>query len=103
VRTYTLTVFRAEAFQPDVVPTEPTEPTVPETEPATEPTEPETEPTTEPTQAPTQAPTEPETPAEEEKGPSFGIDFWMWILVVVMAFCAGCITILLIPKTRKEH
>lgn len=103
VRTYTLTVFRAEAFQPDVVPTEPTEPTVPETEPATEPTEPETEPTTEPTQAPTQAPTEPETPAEEEKGPSFGIDFWMWILVVVMAFCAGCITILLIPKARKEH
>ena len=101
VRTYTLTVFRAEAFQPDVVPTEPTEP---ETEPTTEPTtEPETEPTTEPTQTPTQAPTEAETPAEAEKGPSLGIDFWMWILVVAMAFCAGCITILLIPKARKER
>ena len=101
VRTYTLTVFRAEAFQPDVVPTEPTEP---ETEPTTEPTtEPETEPTTEPTQTPTQAPTEEETPAEAERGPSLGIDFWMWILVVAMAFCAGCITILLIPKARKEY
>ena len=80
-----------------------TEPTEPETEPTTEPTtEPETEPTTEPTQTPTQAPTEAETPAEAEKGPSLGIDFWMWILVVAMAFCAGCITILLINSIRRK-
>lgn len=99
VRTYTLTVFRAEAFQPDVVPTEPTEP---ETEPTTEPT---TEATTEPTEAPTQAPTQaPTVPQEvpEEKGPTLGVDFWLWMLIVIMAFCAGCITILLIPGARRK-
>ena len=100
-RTYTLTVFRAEAFQPDVLPTEPTEP---ETEPTTEPTaEPTTAPTEAPTAAPTQAPTVPQESQDQEGGPSLGIDFWMWILIVVMAFCAGCITILLIPKARKER
>ena len=99
VRTYTLTVFRADVFQPDVQPTEPTEP---ETEPTTEPTTaPTTVPTTEaPTTPPTQAPTVPQQ-APEDNGPAFGLDFWMWILIVIMAFCAGCVTILLIPKSRK--
>ena len=103
VRTYTLTVFRADVFQPGVEPTEPTEPeTVPTTEPATEPTTVPTE-TEEPTTAPTQAPTQPQAPQlSQEAHPSMGVDFWMWILVVIMAFCAGCITILLINGIRRK-
>ena len=103
VCTYTLTVFRADVFQPGVEPTEPIEPTEPETEPTTEPaTEPTTVPTIpeEPTEAPTQAPTQPQEP--QKAGPSMGVDFWMWILVVIMAFCAGCITILLINGIRRK-
>lgn len=99
VLVYTLTVFRAEVFDPNAEPTEPTEP---ETEPTTEPTtEPATEATTEPATEPTTQPTT-EPVAGEEEGPSFGIDFWLWILILIMAYCAGCITMLLIPKARKS-
>ena len=38
----------------------------------------------------------------QEAHPSMGVDFWMWILVVIMAFCAGCITILLINGIRRK-
>ena len=47
--------------------------------------------------------TQPQVPQEpQEAGPSMGVDFWMWILVVIMAFCAGCITILLINGIRRK-
>ena len=65
-----------------------------DTAPETQPTEPEE------TQTPTQAPTQPQEP--QEAAPSMGVDFWMWILVVIMAFCAGCITILLINGIRRK-
>ena len=58
-------------------------------------------PTEAPTEAPTQAPTVPQQ-VPEENSPTLGLDFWMWILVVIMAFCAGCITILLINSIRRK-
>lgn len=96
VRVYTLTVTREGILPPE------TEPTVTETEPVTEPTtEATTEPATEATTEPTQATTVPQE-IPEGKGPTLGVDFWLWILVVIMAYCAGCITILLIPGARRK-
>ncbi len=91
VRTYTLTVFRANVFEPGVQPTEPP------TEPATEP---ETEPTTVPTTQPTVEPTEPA--AAEKPDGTADISLWMLALLVIMGFCAGCITILVIPQARRK-
>ncbi len=90
VRIYTLTVFRADAFDPTAESTEPP------TEPATQP---ETEPSTE---APTESPTEePTLPAEEV--PQEGSAIWLWIGAVVLAFCTGAGLTLLVAKRRKKQ
>lgn len=95
IRTYTLTVFRAEEFLgPDAVPEE-TQPE--ETEPTTAPT---TEPTTEPTAEPTAEPT------QSAGGTGFlqsrktiGL---LWILSLVAAFLGGIFAPLLLGWRRYD-
>lgn len=85
IRTYTLTVFRAEEFLgPDAIPKE--------TEP--EETEPTIEPTTEPTTKPTMAPAEPEQPQGMSKT-TMGL---LWVLSLVAAFIGGIVTPVLMGR-----
>ncbi len=100
VRTYTLTVFRADYFDPTAEPTEP--PTEAPTEPPTEvPTEPPTEdPTQALTQASTQAPTEPEKP--ECTTPQ--TDTLVWILMgTTLLGIVGMIILLILLLKKKRY
>lgn len=101
VRTYSITVFRAEPFGVEIE----TEPTQPETVP----TEPPTEPTAEPTTAPTTQPTEPETtptvpptePVEQPKPAEDRIgDIMLWCAVIAASFGAGALVTYLLTKKR---
>ncbi len=85
VRTYTLTVFRAEAFGAEPIPTEP-------------PTEPPTEaPAEEPTEAPTELATQPVVPEGSQ-----GVALWLCVLVGVLCFCAGGAAVILWKKWKKK-
>lgn len=97
VRTYTLTVVRADVFPPVETVPEETEPVTEPTEPVTEPTEPVTDPTTAPTTAPTEAPTQP-APAVEAPASGSPIP---WILGILAAFAAGCTLTALLLKKKK--
>jgi len=93
VRSYSLTVFRADIFDPNAQPP---------AEPATEPTEPPTEPTVAPTTEPTAAPTEaaPIVPEEPESADQ-KIPAWVWLLVVA-AFFGGVLVMPLVNKLKKQ-
>lgn len=101
VRNYTITVFRAEAFLPEVE-IEETEPTV---EPTTEPTvEPTTEPTTEPTLEPTTMATEATEPAPV-KQKSSGLstkNLIIFLVCYVLSFLAGMLVPKLFHKKKKK-
>ena len=95
VKTYTLTVYRAEPVGA-VDQTEPTEET---TVPTTEATEPTTEPTAEPTTEPTLETTAPETQPAEEKSSGGLSKKWigaLWIASLVAAFVGGIVAPMLI-------
>ncbi len=101
VRIYTLTVFRADVYDPTAEPTEP--PTEPATEPTTElPTEPVTEPATEPTTQPAvEAPTEPA--AEPEPGKNTDL-WWLWIPGALLCFCLGGLTVFcILGRKRRKY
>ena len=95
IRTYTLTVFRAEEFLgPDAVPEE--------TQP--EETAPTTEPTTEPTTGPTAEPTAEPTQSAGDTGflqsrKTIGL---LWILSLVAAFLGGIFAPLLLGWRRYD-
>lgn len=102
VRTYSITVFRAEPFgiEIETEPTEPvTEPTQPPTEPTTEPTtQPTTEPATQPTSPPTQTPTD---PVDSSSDTDAGIgEVFLWIAVIAASFAAGGLVTMLLLKKR---
>lgn len=94
VRNYTVTVFRAEPFDDSIVVPVPTEPetTPPETTEA---------PTEAPTEEPTEAPTE---PSDGQAAPAhpIGMESWLWIVMAVLCFAAGSMTVILINMLRKK-
>lgn len=94
IRNYTLTVFRAEPFDDTIVVPVETEPETIPTEATTVPTE---VPTEEPTEEPTEAPTEPAP--QQTQG---GVATWLWIVMAVLCFIAGGLTVALINLVRKK-
>ena len=97
IRNYTLTVFRAEPFDDTIVVPVETEPETIPTEATTVPTE---APTEEPTEEPTEAPTQPTEPAPQQN--QGGVATWLWIVMAVLCFIAGGLTVALINLIRKK-
>ena len=91
VRTYTLTVYRAEPFLPDVEPEE----TEPVTEPTTEPTEATTVPTTQATEP---APTQPEQPQQPQQPE---INLVVAVFCMVISFLCGILIPMLLRRKKK--